>query len=792
MSLLRLLLRGSVGGAVLVATTLPAAVLAAPGPDEAATPSVRATGDHRPGKGDSDGDRIADDLEAALAGLDRGDRVDVIVQGTTPGEARDAARSFTQDHVYSIIPAFSGSVTAGQVTALANIPGVTRVELDGEARTTDAAGDLDYGVDAARAAVVTGDGVLDGSGVGICVIDTGIDPEHEQLSGRVVGWMDWVNSTTSPYDDHGHGTHVAAIAAGDGTGSAAAEDYGGVAGAATLIGAKVLSSAGSGADSDVAAAIDWCAGRGDVHVISMSLGSPGGDGSDAGSAAADAAVALGKVVVVAAGNSGDAPGTISSPGVATDVVTVGAASDQTRLPGGMDTDDGLYLAGFSGRGPTTNPDAPLKPDLVGPGMSVVAAQANTTASYVAYSGTSMATPFVAGVVALGLEAEPGATPAQIKAALQTSARDAGRAGPDDEWGHGLLDAAAFLDVLHGADGAEAPWPGHVLIEGSVGSGAVQDYPFEVEVAGEPLGVTLQTTNGEAGCGLWFGTSCWFGHEWTPDLDAYLVDPGGSVVAVSRCMLEATNGNCAAPGRFETLGVPGAAAGTWTLRVESFSGGGEFAASVFSGPGGAGQPPTEPPPSEPSAPTGLSVGAVSTSTVELSWTDTSADESGFQVERCEGSGCSDFAQVSTVGQDVVTFTDSGLSPATTYRYQVRAVNATGSSAPAGPVEATTQAEPPTTEPTAPSAPTGLEVVAAAKNKVDLAWTDTASDESGFRIDRCTGAGCSSFSAVATLAPDTSSHQDRGLRAGTTYGYRVVAWNDAGEAASATVHIQMPRR
>jgi len=93
----------------------------------------------------------------------------------------------------SDIPAFAGSVVAGQVKALARIPGVTRVELDGVTRALDASGNLDYGVTAARASGAATDGTLDGDGVGICVIDTGIDPNHEQLAGRVVGWMDWAN-----------------------------------------------------------------------------------------------------------------------------------------------------------------------------------------------------------------------------------------------------------------------------------------------------------------------------------------------------------------------------------------------------------------------------------------------------------------------------------------------------------------------------------------------------------------------------------------------------------------------
>ncbi|WP_457252759.1 S8 family serine peptidase [Pedococcus sp. P5_B7] len=660
--------------AVTLAAIAPALSAAAAPPDESpARPDTVSAG-----KGDRDHDKVADDLEAALVRRGAGDRVRVIVQGALPGEGRRAAPSLTVSHSYGLVRAFAGSLTAGQVSALAAIPSVTRVELDGVVRAMDAAGDDGYGVSTARAAYSPTLGALDGSGVGICVIDTGIDPNHEQLAGRVVGWRDWVNGRATAYDDHGHGTHVASIAAGDGTGSADADRYGGVARGALLIGAKVLNSSGSGSDADVAAAIDWCATRSDVRILSMSLGSPGGDGSDLGSQMANAAAAAGKVVVVAAGNSGDAPATITSPGVATNVITVGAASDETTLPGGLDTDTGLYLAGFSGRGPTANPAAPLKPDVVAPGLSVVAAKANTTSSYVAFSGTSMATPFVAGVVALGLEAAPASTPAAVKAALQASAQDAGATGADNEWGYGLVDARAFIAGLGAEPAGTAAWPGHQVLTGSLGANASRDTAISVSTAGRPLGVTLQTTTGAATCLLPIGTTCLYGYEWAPDLDAYLINPSGSVVAVSRCMLEATNGNCAAPGRFETLGVSNAAAGTWTLRVESFSGAGSYLADVFGGLSGS-TPPPPPPPAVPSAPTGLTAVTASSTQVRLAWTDTSSNENGFRVERCTGGSCTAFAVVASLPAGSTAYTSTGLKANTNYRYRVVAWNDAGASA-----------------------------------------------------------------------------------------------------------------
>jgi serine protease AprX len=732
-----------------------------------------------PGKGDSNGDKIADDLQAALDTAAPGVRLDVIVQGVSGRQAERSAPSLHVGRSFHSIDGFAGSMTAGQVRALAKRPGVTRIELNGQVRAMDASGDLDYGVTAARGAGAATDGTLDGSGVGICVIDTGIDPNHQQLAGRIVGWKDWVNGRTTPYDDQGHGTHVSGIAAGLPT-SAANAPYGGVATGASLIGAKVLGADGTGADADVVSAIEWCAARPDVDVISMSLGSPSSDGSDAGSQAADAAVAAGKVVVAAAGNDGDQPGTIASPGVATDVITVGAASDTSALAGSADTDSGTYLAGFSSRGPTTNPDAPIKPDVVAPGISVVSAKAGTTSGYVAMSGTSMATPFVSGVVALGLEADPSATPAQIKAALRSSAHDAGAPGPDNEWGAGLVDARAFLAALGAAGPGTGPVQGHQLIQGSVVASQTLDFPFDVSTAGQALGITLKIINGQSVCTFPFGSSC-LAYEWSPDLDIFLVSPSGTVVANSKCMLSATNDNCGAAGRFETIGIANAAAGTWQLRVQSFAGTGTFQADVFGALGVAGPPP--PPPSPPSAPTGLTASSTSATSVHLTWTDTSSNETNFEVARCQGAGCTTFAQVTSLPAGMTSYDDTGLTGSTPYTYRVRATNAGGASDWSSTASVVTQSPP-----SPPTAPTGLTYTAKLYNHVDLVWTDTSANEDGFRVMRCPGKyACSKYTEVATLPANTSSWSDTTVTASTSYYYRVDAFNVDGSASSSPLQL-----
>ena len=739
---------------------------AAPAKARPATPS---SSHAVPGKGDRDGDKIADDLAAALAAAAPGDRLRVIVQGAHPAAAKQEVSSLAVDRTYHLIRGFAGSVPAGQVRALTHVSGVTRIELNGTVQAADASGDQDYGVNAARAAGAASDGTLDGSGVGICFIDTGVDPNHEAVAGRIAGWQDWVNDRTTPYDDHGHGTHVAGIAAG--SPASPTSSYGGVARGASIIAAKVLAANGIGEDADVVSAIEWCAARADVDVISMSLGSPGSDGSDAGSQAADAAVAAGKVVVAAAGNEGDAPRTISSPGVATDVITVGAASDPSTVPGTADVDTGLYLAGFSSRGPTTNPEAPTKPDVVAPGISVLSAKAGTTSGYVSMSGTSMATPFVAGVVALGIEAAPSATPIELKQALRSSSHDAGPAGPDNDWGAGLVDARAFLAALGAAPAGGASWQAQQLVTGTVAANATVDFPFSIGTAGRPLGVTLRTVNGNSTCILPVNGSCWYGYEWSPDIDAYLVNPAGTVVAMSRCMLEATNGNCGAPGRFETLGIDSAAAGTWKLRVESYAGAGTFEATVIGALGTA-----PPPPTSPAAPTGVSAGATGTSTIDVTWVDASSNEEGFTVERCQGVGCSTFATVATRPAGSTSYGDSGLAAGTAYTYRVRSFNADGESAWVQ-ASATTQTPPLP----APAAPTGLSVVSSSTSSISLVWTDNATNETGYTLQRCQAAGCTTFATVATLGAGATSYVDTGLAAGTTYSYRLAAFNASGPSA-----------
>jgi subtilisin family serine protease len=279
---------------------------------------------------------------------------------------------------------------------------------------------------------------LTGRGVRIGILDTGIDYTHPDLGGctrtsnisdgrcsKVAGGYDFTNNDTDPFDDHGHGTHCAAIAAGQGMHPGMAPD-------ATLYAYKVLSRYGSGSFSDIIAAIERSAdpnGDGNVSdhldVISLSLGSYNGDPNDAASLALDRAMSLGVVAVVAAGNEGPNERTISSPGSSRRAITVGAFSSER------------YLASFSSRGPVLFKEGSTtyslsKPDVVAPGVSICAALSSEHAfstsgrlcmdsQHVALSGTSMATPHVAGLAALLQQGHPTWNPDQIKAAIKSGA-----------------------------------------------------------------------------------------------------------------------------------------------------------------------------------------------------------------------------------------------------------------------------------------------------------------------------------------------------------------------------------
>lgn len=386
--------------------------------------------------------------------------------------------------------------------------------------------------------------------VGICVLDTGVDVAHPDLDGgKVRAWRDFVNaSRTSPIDDHGHGTHVASIAAGTGDADPA---HAGAAPGAWIAAAKVLDAGGRGPISRIIQGVAWCLEQPGVRVLNLSLGTGGcSDGDDALSAAVDDARDRGFVVVAAAGNAGPARCTIGSPGAARGALTVGAMADLGE--------DGFRLASFSGRGPTL--DGRAKPDLVAPGVRIKAADAGTS-GYVEMSGTSMAAPLVAGVAALLLDADPALQPEDVRRLLRGTTGDWGARGADHDWGAGRLRAFEAVSQAANASGAGPPVGKHRMWRvPTLASGASWTGTVDVASSSQGLALTL-LLDGDVAC----ATSC------KPDLDLFAYAPGTDLSGTA----DERHGRAAASSqgvsRQEQLSVEAPAPGRWTLEVYGYAG-----------------------------------------------------------------------------------------------------------------------------------------------------------------------------------------------------------------------------
>lgn len=334
-------------------------------------------------------------------------------------------------HQFSRVSCLSLDVTPnGLEEMLTSCHHIKKVYLNSEVKAL-----LNVAVPSAKAKnVVRGGKVLTGSGVKIAIIDTGIYP-HPDLTNpdgtsRITDFMDFVNNRTDPYDDNGHGTHCAGDAA------SSSVKYPGPAPKAELVGVKVLDKLGSGSLETVMQGVEWCIKYNEsdppppkkIDIISMSLGSDAqrysSENADPMVSIVEAAWDAGIVVCVAAGNSGPEYNTIASPGISSEVITVGALDDRNTEARGDDD-----VADFSSRGKT--PYGLDKPDIVVPGVNIISLRspnsyldklqksARVENDYFTLSGTSMATPICAGIVALMLEKDPTLPPSQVKSNLKT-------------------------------------------------------------------------------------------------------------------------------------------------------------------------------------------------------------------------------------------------------------------------------------------------------------------------------------------------------------------------------------
>lgn len=317
---------------------------------------------------------------------------------------------------------------------------------------------------------------LDGRGIGIAILDSGIDVKHQlnkTFSGHPgIAFAKDFTPNKNTGDQFAHGTHVASLAAGDaGAGLWSNGSYNGIAPGAKLLNLRVLGNDGRGLASYVIAAIDWCIANKaayNIRVINLSLGTPPRDSyrTDPLCLAARRAFNAGIVVVASAGNNGRAAdggklyGTINAPGTEPTAITVGAVNAF-----GTDGRNDDRITTFSSRGPTRGfttdangvrqYDNLIKPDLVAPGNKLIAACADksflpqnyptlrattvgASADQLLYlSGTSMSAPLVSGAVALMLQANPSLTPNLVKAILMYSAQPLAQANTLEQ-GAGLL------------------------------------------------------------------------------------------------------------------------------------------------------------------------------------------------------------------------------------------------------------------------------------------------------------------------------------------------------------------
>ncbi|MFX0205938.1 MAG: S8 family serine peptidase, partial [Candidatus Hodarchaeota archaeon] len=349
--------------------------------------------------------------------------------------------------IMNILPIALFRATLDSINDIRSLPGVTGVYLDkliplpdeywGSQTILNNEGITTYPSEEIIGARYLQNLGINGTGVTIAILDTGIDKTHPDLDDidnddstndpKVILEASFIDfdddgiNDTSPMDDHFHGTHVAGIAAANGY-------LRGIAPGAYLMNGKIMDKTIGGYTSWIVKGIDWAVSNG-ADIISMSLGGLPGDLDPLLEKAIDSAWDNNVTVIASAGNDGPGPSSISSPGLESRTITVGASN--------------IYndIAFFSSRGPSVN--GVIDPDIVAPGRGILSLEHG--GGYTTASGTSMAAPAVAGVVALLLSNITNASPDQIRSALLSSASDIGKHVFTQ--GAGLVNATAALEHL---------------------------------------------------------------------------------------------------------------------------------------------------------------------------------------------------------------------------------------------------------------------------------------------------------------------------------------------------------
>ncbi len=250
-----------------------------------------------------------------------------------------------------------------------------------------------------------------GQNIGIAFIDTGISPHCDFMIGknRISFFKDFINNKTNCYDDNGHGTFVCGVCSGNGCLSRF--KYSGIAPKSSIFALKALDMHGEANASKILDAMEWVFDNHrshGIHIVCMSFGSEPLGANDPIMLGAEALWNEGIVVVAAAGNSGPEYQTIKSPGISPKIITVGGIDDN-RYNSNTFNKNFFEIANFSSRGPAFRN---AKPDLVAPSVDIISC--GTKSDYCTLSGTSVATPMIAGISALLIEKDPSATPIKIK------------------------------------------------------------------------------------------------------------------------------------------------------------------------------------------------------------------------------------------------------------------------------------------------------------------------------------------------------------------------------------------
>lgn len=364
-----------------------------------------------------------------------------------------------------LVNAVAVDATPDEVRTLAADPEVAGIDLDrpvhvAEAEGTAAseltpfpdAGDGGWGLAASRVTAAWSRFGVTGRGVRVGSIDTGVDASHADLAGKVVAWRDFIGGRATPYDDNGHGTHTIGTMVG---GSAGGHPIG-VAPDAQVVVAKAIAANGTGPGSALLAAAEWMTdpdgdpATADQPAVVNNSWSSENPNDTWFRALISRWLDLGIVPVFAAGNTGPGARTVGSPAGYPEALAVGALEQDSGLAV-FSSQGPVDWLNLDGNGPAAGTTL-TKPDVVAAGVGITS---SVPGGYLSFSGTSMASPHVAGVVALMAEANPAIRGQAAADIIRRTAADMGAAGPDSRFGYGELDAEAAVAAAVGVSAQSA-------------------------------------------------------------------------------------------------------------------------------------------------------------------------------------------------------------------------------------------------------------------------------------------------------------------------------------------------